>query len=173
MGWIGCSLGQNIATGYRRVGGTRMWTTYDTGGGTIHEWANSDSAYWAAFDQQVQDYGPPVAVWIQLCVNPTGATLEEARTVVDITRARAPGAYLYITGQPLYDAGHVCALAGDGGPERTDNLAKELAADDPNVHYAGTFGPLSASDVPIDACHPGVEGEDRLGTQAKGKWGQP
>jgi len=177
MGWIGCSMGENVATGYKRIGGTRMWGPYGNGGAVVQSWTNNNGADWGRFDNQVSMYGMPKAVWIMICIFPTGATIEEIRQLVANTRDHAPGAYIYITGQPLYVEGATCSLAGgEGGPESTDELAKEMAAEDPDVHYAGTFGPLGPGTVlssDSTGCHAGPEGEDLLGEQAKEKFGQP
>lgn len=41
MGWIGCSMGENTAAGYRRIGGTRMWGAYGNGGAVAQNWTNN------------------------------------------------------------------------------------------------------------------------------------
>lgn len=177
MGWIGCSMGENVANGYRTIGGTRMWGGYGNGGAVVQSWTNSNGAEWGRFDDQVAMHGMPEAVWIMICIFPTGATIEEIRQLVANTREHAPGAYIYITGQPLYVEGATCTLAGGaGGPESTDELAKQMAAEDPDVHYAGTFGPLGPGTVQASdstGCHASAEGEELLGQQAKEKFGQP
>jgi hypothetical protein len=173
MGWIGCSLGENTANGYRRMGGTRMWGAYGNGGGVVQQWTSSNSSAWQRFDQQVQTYGIPKAVWMQICIFSVGATMEEIRTLVRNTRSHAPGAYLYITGLPFYHDGNVCPLWGPDGPEFTDELAQQMAAEDPNVHYVGPLGPLDAGEYESDLCHANVMGEDKLGTQGRVIWGQP
>lgn len=177
MGWIGCSMGENVATGYKRIGGTRMWGPYGNGGAVVQSWTNSNGADWGRFDNQVAMHGMPEAVWIMICIFPSGATIQEIRQLVANTREHAPGAYIYITGQPLYVEGATCSLAGgEGGPESTDELAQQMAAEDLEVHYAGTFGPLGPGTVLASdstGCHASSEGEDLLGEQAKMKFGQP
>jgi hypothetical protein len=172
MGWIGCVSGENTAAGYRRVGGTRMWGPYGNAGGVVQGWINNQSSHWQRFDQQVQMYGPPRAVWIQICVFSPGATIDEVRRVVENTRSRAPDAYLYISGLPLYSAGHMCSLWGPDGPELTDALALQMAMEDPDVHYTGRLGPLGPEDL-ADECHPNPAGEEELGWQVRLIWGQP
>jgi hypothetical protein len=66
-------------------------------------------------------------------------------------------------------------LAGPGGPELTNERARE--AHDPvnGVFYAGTFmldGNASPSDVSTDTCHASSQGELALGNQAVAKWGR-
>lgn len=172
MGWIGCSHGESTAIGYRRTGGTRMWGSYGNDGAVVYEWTNDNSAAWQRFDRQVSQYGKPVAVWIQICIFTSGATIEEVRMLVANTRSHAPGAYLYVTGQPLYESGQVCSLTGSGGPEFTDDLAQQIAAEDSDVHYAGAFS-LQNGQLLADGCFASTAGEDALGGQARDKFGQP
>jgi hypothetical protein len=173
MGWIGCSMANNVAEGYARIGGTRMWGGYGNGGAVVQNWTNVNSGNWNGFDQQVSQYGMPKAVWMMICVFSSGATMQEIRQMVANTKTHAPGAYLYITGQPLYESGHVCTLAGDGMPETTDMQAQMLAAEDPDVHYAGSLGPLNAGEYGGDSCHTSSSGGDKIGRQVKAIWGQP
>jgi hypothetical protein len=176
MGYIGCYSADSTAEGYRRIGGNRMWGPYDVAGGVVQAWTTASSSHWQQFENQVQLFGPPVAVWIQICIFTSGATIDEVRQMVRAARAHAPNAFLYVTGQPDYEAGHVCSLVGPGGPALTDSLAKQIAEEDPDVHYAGTLGPLYYGDYnsdPDDGCQATTEGEDKLGTQAKAIWGQP
>jgi len=74
------------------------------------------------------------------------------------------------TGQPLYEAGHTCSLAGANGPQLTDNLARQAAADPTlNVIYPGAFRLLN-SEVVSDGCHANTAGQQSLGRQALGFW---
>jgi hypothetical protein len=173
MGWIGCSMGENVAVGYRRIGGTRMWGGYGNGGAVVQSWTSNNSAGWQRFDRQKQMYGNPQAVWMMICVFTSGATIQEIRQMVANAKSHAPGAYLYISGQPVYHQGHVCTLAGDGGPETTDRQAQQIAMEDPDVHYVGPLGPLNAGEYTSDSCHANATGEDKLGRQVKAIWGQP
>jgi hypothetical protein len=135
-------------------------------------WVNPDSASWGAFDAQVQRFGTPTAVWIQLCPYPTLATAEEVRTIIANTHEHAPGATVYITGIPFYEESPVCRLFVADAPAVVDALAQEAAADASNaVTYPGTFGPLPDEMVAGDACHPNAAGADFLGEQALGYWG--
>jgi hypothetical protein len=57
-----------------------------------------------------------------------------------------------------------------GGPEKTDRLAKEAAADTSlNVIYPGSFGPLTSGDR-SDSCHANTTGQRLLGQQAAQFW---
>jgi hypothetical protein len=174
MGWIGCSMGENTAAGYRRIGGTRMWGGFGNGGAVVQQWTSNTSASWGRFDQQVEQYGEPVAVWIMICIfAQAGATAQEVNAMIENARSHsAPGVTIYLTGQPLYDPGHVCTLAGAMGPNQTDQLAQQVAAQHDDVIYPGALR-LTGGEVSGDSCHANTQGEDSLGRQAKAFWGQP
>lgn len=168
MGFIGCSMAENVAQGYNAVGGVRMWPPYGTGSLVVQSWTSTNSSAWRKFDQQAQRFGKPSAVWVQVCMfSFAGATYEEVKKMIANARAHAAaGATIYVSGQPLYPAGQVCTLSGPGGPELTDELAKRAAADPTqNVTYAGAFGPLGPTMV-ADPCHANTEGQRLLGEQA-------
>jgi hypothetical protein len=169
MGWIGCSMGENVATGYRRIGGTRMWGGYGNGGAVVQQWT-SEGAAWQRFDRQ-KGSTQLAAVWIMICIFANaGVTDAEVDSMVAQARRHAPGAYIYITGQPTYRAGYECSLAGDGGVALTDRRAQAAPMRHPDVHYAGTLGPLN-DDERADVCHANATGEDKLGRQARAIWG--
>ncbi|KAF3810342.1 hypothetical protein GCG54_00000387 [Colletotrichum gloeosporioides] len=108
----------------------------------------------------------PICIFSQ-----NGATYDEVRKLIANARQHAaPGAEIFITGQPLYDAGQTCFLAGQGGPELTDSLAKRASEDASlNVKYGGTFR-LRNGQV-ADGCHASTAGQQSLGRQAIGFWG--
>lgn len=172
MGFIGCSMGENVAEGYVLVGGKRMWGPYGTGGLVVQSWTDSNSSAWQMFDQQVAKYGKPTAVWVQICIfeNP-GATYDEVKQLMANARQHAaPDPQLYITGQPLYEPGHTCPLAGPNGPELTDSLAKQAGADtSQNTTYPGSFM-LHVQQV-VDGCHANTAGMSSMGEQALSFWG--
>lgn len=124
------------------------------------------------FDQQVAKYGKPAAVWVQICIfaNP-GATYDEVKQLIANSRQHAaPDAKIYITGQPIYENGHTCTLAGANGPALTDSLAKQAGADiSQNVTYPGTF--VLGNQEVADGCHANAAGQASLGKQAVGFWG--
>jgi hypothetical protein len=174
MGWVGCSMGENTAIGYRRIGGTRMWGSNGNGGAVVQQWTSGDSAAWGRFDNMANQYGKPVAVWIMICIfAQAGATAQEVNAMIENARNHsAENVTIYLTGQPVYTNGHVCTLAGSGGPEMTDELAKEVADQHDDVIYPGQLV-LQDGEVAADTCHANTEGEDALGRQAKAYWGQP
>ena len=172
MGFIGCSMAENVAQGYVADGGKRMWGPYGTGGLVVQSWTDPNSAAWQKFDQQAAGFGKPTAVWVQICIfASSGATYDEVKQLIANARQHAASAAtIYITGQPLYDAGQTCSLAGANGPELTDNLAKQAAADPTqNVLYPGQFH-LHPAEV-VDGCHANTAGQASLGRQALGYWG--
>jgi len=172
MGFIGCSMAENVAQGYVADGGKRMWGPYGTGGLVVQSWTDPNSAAWQKFDQQASGFGKPTAVWVQICIfASSGATYDEVKRLIANARQHAASAAtIYLTGQPLYDAGQTCSLAGANGPELTDNLAKQAAADPTqNVLYPGQFH-LHVGEV-ADGCHANTAGQASLGRQALGYWG--
>jgi hypothetical protein len=171
MGFIGCSMAENTAQGYVADGGTRMWGPYGTGGLVVQSWTDPNSSAWHLFDQQVSRFGRPSAVWVQICVFTNGATYNEVKQLIANTRLHAAaGVTIFITGQPQYDAGHVCPLAGANGPQLTDSLARQAAADSTqNVTYPGPFH-LANSEVVGDGCHANTAGQASLGRQALAYW---
>jgi hypothetical protein len=172
MGFIGCSMAENVAQGYVAVGGRRMWGPYGTGGLVVQSWTNTNSSAWQRFDQQASRFGRPAAVWVQICIfAQNGATYDEVRQLIANARQHAaPGATIYISGQPLYDPGQTCTLAGANGPQLTDNLARQAAADSTqNVIYPGQFR-LRPNEV-SDGCHANAAGQQSLGRQAIGYFG--
>ena len=171
MGFIGCSMAENVAQGYVAVGGQRMWGPYGTGGMVVQSWTDTNSASWKLFDQQAAKYGKPTAVWVQICIFTQGATYDEVKKLIANTRQHAASnATVYITGQPLYDAGQSCFLAGVNGPQNTDALAQQAAKDAAlNVVYPGAFR-LKTGEVQ-DGCHANTNGQKSLGQQAVAFWG--
>ncbi|MFY1655387.1 cellulose-binding domain-containing protein [Solwaraspora sp. WMMB762] len=172
MGFIGCSMAENVSQGYVAIGGQRMWGPYGTGGAVVQSWTNTNSSSWQAFDRQAAQYGRPTAVWVQICIfAQAGATYNEVRQLIANARQHAaPGATIYISGQPLYDPGQTCFLAGANGPELTDSLARQAGNDaSQNVDYVGTFH-LRSNEV-SDGCHANTAGQQSLGRQALAYWG--
>lgn len=167
MGFIGCSMAENVATGYVADGGQRMWGPYGTSGDVVQSWTDTNSAAWQLFDGQANQYGVPNAVWVQICIfQQSGATYEEVKQLIANARQHsASGAQIYITGQPLYRDGQTCFLAGSGGPELTDGLAQQAGEDSSqNVTYSGQFW-LESGQV-ADGCHANDAGQKALGQQA-------
>jgi hypothetical protein len=172
MGFIGCSMAENVAQGYVAQGGTRMWGPYGTGGLVVQSWTNTNSSAWQRFDEQASQFGRPTAVWVQICIfAQNGATYNEVTQMITNARQHAaPGAAIVVSGQPLYDPGQTCFLAGPNGPQLTDSLAQQ-AGNDPtqNVIYPGSF--ILHSNEVADGCHANTAGQLSLGTQAIGFWG--
>ncbi len=166
LGYLGCSMSVNVAEGYEMQGGERLWPPIGQyNGQVVQNWANNGDAVWSAFDNAVNQYGEPEAVWVMLCIFNNMVTLDEAKQIVGNVRSRVPNATIYITGQPLYDDPNSCFLAGNGGPDLTDSVAQQAAADPSlNVVYPGSLGPLG-SDQNTDGCHANDNGRLELGQQ--------
>ncbi|KAI1156958.1 hypothetical protein F4825DRAFT_141339 [Nemania diffusa] len=172
MGFIGCSMAENVAQGYASTGGRRMWGPYGTGTLVVQSWTDPNSAAWQKFDTQAARYGKPTSVWVQICIFASpGATYAEVAALVANARAHAAtNATIYLTGQPLYDAGQYCFLAGQGGAELTDGLARRAGNDSAlGVVYPGSFL-LHVAEVQ-DGCHANAMGQQSLGRQAMAFWG--
>jgi hypothetical protein len=146
------------------------------GGQVVQTWTPTSGGPWSAFDQKVQQYGAPTDIWMQICIfGSAGVTDAEVQTMIKNARAHStPNTVIWVTGQPQYEAGHTCTLAGTGGSQLTDTRAK--AADNPsnNVHYAGTFMLDSTmGQVSSDSCHASSPtGENVLGNQFIAKFGK-
>jgi hypothetical protein len=165
-------MAENVAQGYVAVKGQRMWGPYGTGALVVQSWTPPNAASWQLFDRQVAKYCKPTAVWVQICIfSNRGATYNEVKQLIANARQHAaPGAKIYITGQPTYDPGMTCFLAGANGPELTESLAKQAAADTTqNVTYPGAFK-LHQGEVQ-DGCHANTAGQVSLGKQAVAFWG--
>ncbi|QXJ23772.1 hypothetical protein AGRA3207_004973 [Actinomadura graeca] len=172
MGFIGCSMAENVAQGYVAAGGTRMWGPYGTGGLVVQAWTDPNSPAWQKFDQQAAKFGKPTAVWVQICVFARdGATYDEVKRLIANARAHAaPDATIHITGQPFYETGHTCSLAGADGPKLTDDLARRAAADTTQkAAYSGSFL-LKNTEVAADGCHANTAGRQSLGKKALELW---
>ena len=176
LGVVGCSFATNVMVGYQKVGGMRMWPPISSYESPIQRWTPGDSSAWRTFDSAAQIYGAPTDVWIEICAfADQGVTPEEVQQVIANTHVHAPGARIYITGQPLYNPGWTCLSAGEGGPELTDQRAQEAANPVDDVVYAGRFvldASASPSEVTSDTCHTSAAGDLALGNQALAKWGR-
>ncbi|KAK3899185.1 hypothetical protein C8A05DRAFT_37221 [Staphylotrichum tortipilum] len=173
MGFIGCSMAENTAQGYLTVDGQRMWGPYGTGGMVVQSWTTTSSPSWQLFDAQAAKYGLPSAVWVQFCIYADpGITYDEAQLLIANARQHAaPGARVYVTGQPGYEGDGVCARAGKDGPAITAGMARRVAEDEKlNVTWPGEFT-LRKGEVLADGCHANVAGLEALGRQAVAFWG--
>jgi hypothetical protein len=181
IAYIGCSMANNIGVGYKRVGGTIMWNAdnYQTGAMVVQNWVENGTS-WSLFDSKMQAIGGKdvvKAIMVQICIFSSRATDAELRSMIAAARAHTnPGTHVYLVGQPQYEAGHECSLAGNGGAKWTDDQAKALAADptvNTNLTYLGKFMLDSTKgEVQSDSCHAtSPTGENVLGNQAKAFFG--
>jgi hypothetical protein len=177
IAYIGCSMAYNIGTGYKRVGGKIMWNSdnYQTSAMVVQNWTDSSSSSWSLFDQKMSSIGGKdtvKAIMIQICIFSSRATDDELKSMVASARKHVnAGTHIYMVGQPQYEAGHECSLAGTGGAQWTDQKAQQLAADtsvNQDMTYLGQFKLDSTKgEVLSDSCHASSPtGENVLGNQA-------
>ncbi len=178
IAYIGCSMADNIGQGYGQVGGKIMWTdaNYGTGAMVVENWMEGGSA-WPTFDAKLKAMGgidTVKAFMVQICVLSTHSDAN-VRSMVKAARAKVnPGVHIYIVGQPQYEAGHTCSLAGTGGAEWTDTEAQAIAKDstiNQDLTYLGTFNLDTTKGESSDGCHASASGLTRLGNEAKAFWG--
>jgi hypothetical protein len=170
VGYIGCSNSLDSVNGYAATPGKQlMWPGYNTNGGRIDLWAQSDSPYWLAFGQMVLQQGPPKAVWVQLCEDLLRQrdTFTEVQSMFANLRHHAPGATYYVSAINIYNplAG-LCSFMGQQGQGETDttNWAGQ-AAKTGLAKQGPQMGPLTASLVVSDGCHPNQAGSTLLGKE--------
>jgi hypothetical protein len=181
VAYIGCSMAWNIGNGYKRVGGQVMWNSdsYQTSAMVVQNWTDPGSSSWNLFDQKMNSIGgidTVKAIMIQICIFSSRATDEELRSMISSAREHVnPGTHIFMVGQPQYEVGHDCSLAGAGGAQWTDEQAQALANDssvNENLTYLGKFMlDSSAGEVSSDTCHASSSGEDELGRQAMAFFG--
>lgn len=181
VAYIGCSMAWNIGNGYKRVGGEVMWNSdsYQTSAMVVQNWTDPNSSSWNLFDQKMDSIGgidTVKAVMVQICIFSSRATDEELRSMISSAREHTnPGTHIFIVGQPQYEPGHDCTLAGSGGAQWTDEQAQALANDssvNENLTYLGKFMlDSTAGEVSSDSCHASSSGEDELGRQAMAFFG--
>lgn len=169
IGMVGCSMTNNAIIGYELLGGTLFWPHIsDYGGGVISAWAadlSDMNDYWMTFNNALNAHPDTDTIWLQLCTAKSVSsqdTYENARVIIDEILRRAPQVELYISAQPTYSNG-VCSIAGDGGPERMQDIVNQVVAE--QLAKAGPIlGPLRM-DQTLDTCHVNRAGGEVLGTQ--------
>jgi hypothetical protein len=175
-------MANNIGVGYGRVGGKVMWNAdnYQTGAMVVQNWTDTNSASWKLFDQKMSSNGGKdkvKAIMVQICIFSSRATDAELKSMIASARNHVnPGTHIYIVGQPQYEAGHECSLAGTGGAKWTDDQAQALAKDssvNQDMSYLGQFKLDSTKgEVLSDSCHASSPtGENKLGDEAKAFFG--
>lgn len=178
VAYIGCSMADNIGEGYAKVGGKVMWTNsgYPTGAKVVENWGpNGDG--WSLFNTKLNAIGGKdkvKAIMVQICLLTTHSEAN-VKAMIQAARDRLnPGTHIYLVGQPGYEAGHECFLAGDDGANWANDTAKKLAADpsvNQNLTYLGQFLLNDSKGETSDGCHASASGKTVLGNQAKAFWG--
>jgi len=174
-------MADNIGQGYGQVGGKIMWNNsgYGTGAKVVENWGPSGDA-WSLFTTKLAAIGGKdkvKAIMVQICIFSSRATDAELKSMIASARNHVnAGTHIYLVGQPQYEAGHECSLAGNGGAKWTDDQAKALAADssvNKDMTYLGQFILDSTKgEVLSDSCHASSPtGENKLGDEAKAFFG--
>jgi len=166
IGYVGCSNTADAVAGYYLVPNKGLfWQPYSTGGGSLDLWTSPSSQFWSLFDLQVQKYGQPSEVWIEICERAV-APLDfgMVQQVFKILRQRVPSGTYYISPLNSYSPSNICALTGPNGVADAARLAEEAVSN--GLSLAGpTIGPLTAQNTVSDMCHPNMLGERLLGSQ--------
>jgi hypothetical protein len=157
-----------------------MWNSdnYQTGAMVVQNWVDPGSSSWSLFDQKMNSIGGRdvvTGIMVQICITSNRPSDQQIRSMVTSARAHTnPGTHVYIVGQPQYEPGHECTIAGTGGAQWTDQKAQELAADasiNQNMSYLGQFHLDCSNNECADACHANTAGMQQLGNQAVAFWG--
>jgi hypothetical protein len=143
----------------------RLWQPYSTGGGSLDKWTMTGSNYWSLFDQQVQKYGQPSEIWIQICELATHPlTFADAQQTVAILKQHVSTTVFYISQLNAYAPSSICALTGPNGVADSARLVNQTVSS--GLALRGPIlGPLTAQNTVSDMCHPNVAGEQLLGSE--------
>lgn len=178
IAYIGCSMADNIGQGYGQVGGKIMWNNsgYGTGAKVVENWGASGDG-WSLFATKLNAIGGKdkvKAIMVQICILQTRSE-DNVKAMIQAARDHTnPGTHIYLVGQPSYEAGHSCFLAGDGGAEWTEATAQKMAMDasvNKDLTYLGKFKLDTTKGESSDGCHAAGPGFTALGNQAKAYWG--
>ncbi len=166
IGYVGCSNTADAVQGYYMVQNKqRIWQPYSTGGGSLDKWAAPGSTYWSLFDQQVQRYGQPSEVWIQICELATRPlTFADVQGTVAILKQHVSSAIFYISQLNAYSPSNICALTGPNGVADSASLVNQTVSSALALR-GPILGPLTAQNTVSDMCHPNAVGEQLLGSQ--------
>ena len=174
IAWVGCSNSWQSVVGYHATPGNQnlFWDTarYNTGGDRVDQWAISIFPAWRLFDIQVQHYGQPSEVWVQLCerydTNPS--TYAQVRSIFSILKNHAPNATYYLSAINIYNPTNICSFMGPSGQGETDTLAwRDQAVAEGLALRGPDMGPLDATNTNGGLCHPNDAGELLLGRELK------
>lgn len=166
IGYVGCSNSADAVTGYYLVQNRGLlWQAYSTGGGSLDLWADASSQYWTLFDQQVQHYGQPRVVWINICERAVAPiSYKMVQQVFAMLKTHAPAATYYISPLNSYSPSGICALTGPNGVADSAALADQAVAS--GLALTGpVLGPLTAQTTQSDMCHPNTSGKVLVGGQ--------
>ncbi len=170
IGYVGCSMTMNAITGYEALAGKKFWPVVEYGGGGIYVWASdltNTSTYWSTFQGALDANPSTQTIWWELCTLATDSpndNYDNAIIVLKEIQYRLPNAIVYVSAQPAYSPGHICSIAGDGGPALMQNVADALVTSGMALQ-GPVMGPLSDSQLLSDGCHADTAGQEFMGQQ--------
>lgn len=171
VAYIGCSNTEMSVQGYTTIMNTHrsFWPVYNTGGGSVDQWANASSTYWTEFKQMYATYKASVrAVWVNLCENflRVPASYADVQAMFTILRTVAPGLTYYVSPINMYNPVTLCSMMGRNAQGITDTDTWANEAETAGLALRGpSMGPLGISTTLADGCHPNAAGESLLGQQ--------
>ena len=167
IGFIGCSNSWMTVQGYQETPGNegRLWDPYGTGSKTIGRWADAGDPIWDAFDKKVEEFGQPVAVWVQMCEDERQpATFDDVAEMLANLADHVTTRTFYISPLNSFSPELLCDRMGPDGIEDLIQFADE-ATDEGLAERGPDVGPLSATTTRPDHCHPNDEGRLLVGGQ--------
>ncbi|HJR92251.1 MAG TPA: S-layer homology domain-containing protein [Acidimicrobiia bacterium] len=171
IGVIGCSNTAEHVVGYWQASDVDLLAAElpGLGGGSLAEWQDPGSKYWAEFAAAEPPAGYE-GIWIQICIRETendGAmTATHQRwmeSVVAEVRRRVGSVPLYVSPLNYYTGAEGCPLTGPSGQTVTVELA-DWASSNLDVWRGPDTGPLDADQL-SDGCHLNQEGQHLVGEQ--------
>lgn len=179
IGYVGCSNTLDAVIGYHFTPGAEaFWPNFDINGDSIDAWSRTDwlrawfrgeRPAWRIFVNQVEAYGRPKYVWVQLCENYAKVpdVYGQVHGILTKLRTHIPQAEIFISAINDYEPNPgLCRLMGTRGEGVTDTIKwRDQAVADGLAKRGPDMGPLTASLVVVDGCHPNKEGMLLLGRQ--------
>jgi chitodextrinase len=169
VGFVGCSNAEQHVFGYRMASTLDQIAYYDTGGMEINVWGDTTNKKhdiaWSRYDGARPATGFEAA-WVLLCIREEHRDSAEAdlTEVISQIRSRDPDIGIYVSPMNQYEEGHVCSVLGAGSFEFSQDLANWAYAN-LGVLTGPTTGPLTASQLRYDGCHPNSAGMQFVGGQ--------
>lgn len=175
VGVVGCSNTNQAVAGYREISELDRLSSGGLGGGSVSYWGDpverEHDEYWNKYDSR----RPPPGyeeTWLQLCLRSDehegsfdSAEMEWVAHIVDQIHERDPGIPIWISPVNLYADGVECRAVGIDGPAIASEAADWASESLEDVFRGPDLGPLTASEVIDDQCHPNRAGRTLMGQQ--------